>query len=201
MSLKVVSSSSSSSNSGKSIAVLEVRKEKEFPGLLSFPQGIPQTIDRAKISAKRKRSDKHPKTNLQVDLDSISYKGFDYGEHSSKKNFHNYAVGVLGSDGKMKLYPCSQAFVMRPELAERESDRPVLSSMEKRESLTNEFGSKKKIRMMNAAKSNLISTDNISGANELQTLLEAKSSEMDISLVKAAEDVVNKIRKKKRTSY
>ena len=181
-----------------------MQEEREFPGLISFPHGLPPNVKRAKITAKRKASEKSSKTIVEAQLESLTYKGYDFGEFSQKKNIWNYAIGVVSAkDNKMKVYPVSQAFIMRPDVVEQKPipEKAELDYAERRESLTNEFGSKKKKRMMSAAKSNMISTDNISGASQLQNIFVQDSSEMDSELVKAAEDVVNKIKKKKRSSY
>jgi hypothetical protein len=218
--MKMNKFSSFSQNNNHQVKI-DVRKEKEFPSLISFPHGVPENVDNeeVKIVANRKRTEKFVKTNLEITLDKLTYKGYDYGEHSYKKNCYNYAVGVVSSSdpSKMKIYPCTQAFIMRPEIAEKaqqvkvkeeelsaaeKSAAAATEYLEKRESLTNEFGSKKKKRAMNAAKSNIISSDNISGASHLQNMFTTKSSDVDHSeLIKAAEDVVNKMKRKKRSSY
>jgi hypothetical protein len=201
------SSSSSSSNraSGSNVVELDIREETNFPSIVSFPHGVPPNINEAKISAKRKATEKVSRTVVEVELDSLTFKGQDFGEYSHKKNLMNYAVGVYSAqEKKMKVYPCSQIFIMRPEVAEKKDipEKVQLDSMARRESLTNEFGSKKKKRMIAAAKSNLISTDNISGATHIQSILTQNSSEMDSEILKTAEEVVNKMkRKNKRSSY
>jgi hypothetical protein len=212
--------SSLSQNNNHQVKI-DIRKEKEFPSLISFPHGVPENVDNedVKIIAKRKRTEKLMKTNLEITLDKLTYKGYDYGEYSYKKNCYNYAIGVVSNNDptKMKVYPSTQAFIMRPEIVEKaqplkikeeelsaaeKSAAAAIEYLEKRESLTNEFGSKKKKRAMNAAKSNIISSDNISGASHLQSMFTTKTSDVDQSdLIKAAEDVVNKMKRKKRSSY
>jgi hypothetical protein len=88
---------------------------------------------------------------------------------------------------------------MRPEMEEAKSltgERASLDAMERRENLTTEFGSKKKKRQMSAAKSNMISTHNISGASQLENLFSSTAVDQNSDLVKQAESVIQNSKKR-----
>lgn len=175
-------SSSSKSQSSKRLR-LSVVGSTNLPLLVSFPGGMPLNVDDAEVLASRQATGKTSKTKVKVKIDKLTFEGTDYGEQAAKKDCYNYAIGVIrsGDDGTLHVYPCGHAFSMRPKppilTANRASARgtQLLTNAERKESLTQEFGSKKKQSQVRAAKSNLISAENIAGAADLETFMAVQS--------------------------
>lgn len=172
-------------------ATIKVNNALDAPALVSFPLGNVPSMEETIIQIGRKGTDKSARTLVTGQLNNVHYKGSDFGEQTHRKNSHNFAIGVLDHHGQFKIYPCNHTFILRPEVdEERKSELlQTLSYNERRENLTNEFGSKKKKRALQAAKTNTISAENISGANELGTMLVA-STPAKSEMVEAAERIV-----------
>lgn len=151
---------------------------QDYPLLVSFPQGVPQHHTEMSIVVGRKQSGKTTKTVVKSSFDKVGYKGADYGEYTTKKDSCKYAVGVYDEKTKkLKLIRTDHVFVMKPHVETR-TVVPRNSTMDyaqRRQSLTDEFGSKKKKRALAAEKSNTILTENISGAKSMQNMLPAQS--------------------------
>lgn len=149
---------------------------QEYPLLVSFPQGVPQHHADMAIVVGRKQSGKSARTVVTSSYDKVGYKGADYGEYTSKKDSCKYAVGIYDEKTKkMKLVRTDHVFVMKPQIESR-TVVPRNSTMDyaqRRQSLTEEFGSRKKKRALAAEKSNTILTENISGAKSMQNILPA----------------------------
>ncbi len=175
-----------------------VERPIDAPLLVSFPQGVPDTASGIKFSILKRKQNVLVKTNHN----SIYFKGTNFGEHSSKKNCHQYAVAVFNpKTNELKLHPCNHPFILRPQVETTvEQAKLSISSATRRETLTNEFGSKKKKRALQAAKSNTISAENISGATELESNLFADVREVEAKadLIEAAEKIIQKSKKKSR---
>lgn len=122
----------------------------------------------------RKQTGKTTRTVVASAFDSVTYKGSDYGEYAVKKDTCKYAVGVYDEKTKkLKLVKTDHVFVMKPHI-ESKSVVPRLSEItydQRRQSLTEEFGSRKKKRALAAEKSNTILTENIAGASSMQNIL------------------------------
>lgn len=177
----------------------------EAPLLVSFPQGVPVNASEMKfVVGKKEVGNKNKATQhvVQATMPGVKYQGNDVGEHNSKRNCHKLAVAVYNAKtNEVKLYPCNHTYILRPKAqnAAITAPRASLSNAARRETLTQEFGSKKKKRAMQAAKSNTISAENISGATELGNNLFADPSEAEAKseLIEAAEAAI--ARSKKRT--
>jgi hypothetical protein len=138
------------------------------------------------------------KTRIKVTLDNLMYEGNDFGENAAKKDVYQYAIGIIrkDDDSKLHIYPAGHPYSLRtkPKTFASKTARSSMTNMERRESLTQEFGSKKKKSQVRAAKSNLISAENISGAKDLRTMVTDNAPEMDEDLLQTAEDVVKRSR-------
>lgn len=178
----------------------------DVPLLVSFPQGVPvNAADMKFVVGKKEVGNKTKATQhmVQANMPGIKYSGSDVGEHNSKRNCHKLAVAVYNSKtNEFKLYPTNHTYILRPQAqnAAVTAPRSSLSNAARRETLTQEFGSKKKKRAMQAAKSNTISAENISGATELGNNLFADPSEAEANsdLIEAAEQVIAKSKKRTR---
>ena len=187
--------SSSSSSSSKVSKVCSV----DFPLLVSFPLGVPQ--DDCVVSATKKESSKVCKriVTTKGTSSSFQYKGSDFGDASTKKNCTGFAVGIRNkTTGKIEVVRADHVFVMRPEDKTIDIDaRKSLTNMERRVSLTEEFGSSKKKRALKAAQGNLISSENIYGATAIEDKLSKKSTKVSNELLESAERALLKSRGKK----
>lgn len=203
------SSASSSSKSHTSKRVrLSVVGSTNLPLLVSFPGGVPVNVDDAEVIASRQATGKTSKTKVKVRMDKLTFEGTDYGEQASKKDCYNYAIGVIrsGDDGTLHVYPCGHAYSMRPQpptlAANRSSGNgtQVLTNAERKESLTQEFGSKKKQSQVRAAKSNLISAENIAGAADLETFMAVQSPSVSKVMINDAAENVKRAKTPSRMS-
>lgn len=157
----------------------------DFPLIVSFPQGIPENVEEMQINASRKSS-KLSKTQLSTKLNGISYKGANFGELAGKDGY-KYAIGVHSSkNNHIKIIPTDHIFVLKPhmQVVEAAARPSSMSYAERKQSLTEEFGSSKKKRALKAAQSNIISAENISGASALESSLTAP--QVDNTLIDAA---------------
>lgn len=174
-----------------------------FPLLVSFPQGVPDNVDEMQLNVAQKTGKHSTKTHIVSKINNIEYKGNDYGDQSSKYDGYKYAVGIYNVKSKdMNLLSADHIYVMRPKLDFHEAParHSTMSYAERKQSLTEEFGSRKKKRALAAAQSNIISAENISGASALETSLTTKSPQVNSDLIKAAEQALqrNKNKRSKR---
>jgi hypothetical protein len=151
----------------------------DFPLLVSFPQGIPQNHEDMALMVGRKQSGKAIKTMITSSFDDVVYKASDYGEYTTKKDSCKFAIGVLDEKTKkLRIIKTDHVFVMKPQIEAPQTTAPRNSTMdyaERRQSLTDEFGSRKKKRALMAEKSNTILTENIAGAKTIQNILAVQS--------------------------
>lgn len=149
-------------------------ESQDFPLLVSFPQGVPAHHEEMSLNVGRKQAGRTVRTIITSSFDKVMYKGTDYGEYASKKDNCKYAVGIYDEKSKkMKLVKTDHVYVMKPHI-ESQVVIPRKSEMDydqRRQSLTEEFGSRKKKRALAAEKSNTILTQNIAGANSMQNIL------------------------------
>jgi len=147
------------------------------PRLLSFPVGVPPNAEEMELNLSHKSSGRGKrKRQVETSLDGLTYRGCDYGEFSSGNNSLQYAIARLDeSTGIMTIVPADHAFIMRPELERNQIPKPPrlssLSTVERREMRTDEFGSRKKQRAQQVAASNVISAQNISGADAVESAM------------------------------
>lgn len=194
------SSGSSSSQANKRMRI-EVHEESAgAPLLVSFPGGVPAySLDEMNVVASRLVATKaaSAKTRVRVTLDNLQYEGDDFGDNSSKKDVFQYAIGVIRkNDDHLHIYPAGHPFALRtkPKAFVPKAANATMTNLARKENLTQEFGSKKKKSQVRAAKSNLISAENISGAKDLKTMVTDKAPEVDEELLQTAEDVVRRSR-------
>lgn len=181
---------------------IEVHEESVgAPLLMSFPGGVPAfQLDEMDVVASRLIATKAgaAKTRVKVSLDNLLYEGNDFGDNAVKKDVYQYAIGVIrkDDDSRLHIYPAGHPYALRtkPKTFVSKTNHASMTNMERKESLTQEFGSKKKKSQVRAAKSNLISAENISGAKDLRSLVTDKAPEVDEELLQTAEDVVKRSR-------
>jgi hypothetical protein len=186
------------------VTISVVGAPQELPVLVAFPQGFPPNYEDCQIYAARKGTGKHLKTTVACKVNGLVYRGSDFDEFSSKKDVNKFAVGVYNPVTKeLKVVPANHAYVMKPELNSSKitSIEPAaMTNLEKRQSLIEEFGSRKKKKSMQAAISNIISSENISGAVEIEEILSRKSVGNDTSmLADAAHQAMLSLKKAKRS--
>ena len=170
-----------------------------LPLLVAFPQGVPGDGDDMQIIFGQKGEGKKRKHLVLADLNGTKYKGDDVGDNSRKNDSCKFAVGFLPQGSKeMTIFQSDHIFVMKPQF---ENTRvPVrslsMTNAERRQSLTEEFGSRKKKRALKAAQSNIISSENIAGASAVESAMASQIDETDANsvLVNAAEDALEKNR-------
>jgi hypothetical protein len=194
-------SSSSASQANKKMRI-EVHEEAAgAPLLVSFPGGVPAfQLNEMGVVATRMIATKSSgnKTRVKVTLDNLMYEGHDFGDNAAKKDVYHYAIGVIrkDDDSKLHIYPTGHPYSLRtkPKTFVSKTARSSMTNLERRESLTQEFGSKKKKSQVRAAKSNLISAENISGAKDLRSMVTENAPEMDENFLQTAEDVIKRSR-------
>lgn len=165
------------------------------PRILSFPVGVPPNADEMQLQLLHKSDkDKKRKRMVTTAIDGLVYSGCDFGEYDTANNTVQFAVGTLDeTTGIMKIIPADHAFIMRPSLEKNQVSAPPrlssLSTAERREIRTDEFGSRKKKRAQQVAASNTISAQNISGAHAVETTL-ANSINLDEAHVDTTEKAI-----------
>jgi hypothetical protein len=180
-----------------------VEKKSNYPLIVSFPLE-PNKSD-LQVSVGIKQIGKQTRTVITSvnKTNEISYKGYNFGEYTNEKDTCEFAIGVFNKNkNEFKVYKTDHVYVMKPQFNKQASSIPIrdsiMSSYERRQTLTEEFGSRKKKRANQAAQSNTISVENISGANAVETILSSnKKSEEDNKILKdAAERSFKRPRKK-----
>ena len=175
-----------------------------FPNILSYPQGLPEGHEDVQIIAGKKVNGRASKISVIADDGNraIKYKGSDYGDNSTKKDSCKFGIGVWNkSSGTFRIIESEHVFVMKPHVA-RESNitrNSSLSYQERQQTLTDEFGSRKKKRALSAAQSNIIVAENIIGVNAVEAMLKEGSNEHKKNeVMEAAEIALLKSRKRGR---
>ena len=165
---------------------VSVVKAGDAPVLLAFHQGMNGDInenDGINVTYEQKGSGKKRKRIVTgISNDGMTYKGTDFGEDSLKMNSHNYAIGMLDeTTGELMIVPADHVFVMNPSLETKKVEHIdetnlTKSSYERKQSLAEAFGSKKKQRAIEAAQSNIISSENIAGSSSVENLMSKSAS-------------------------
>jgi hypothetical protein len=193
----------------QNIKLKVLEKQNDQPILVSFPTGVPPSSEGMVVTSVSKGSGKKRKTIIDGQLNDISYHGCDFGSnHSLSNDLCQFAVGILDEKtNEMTIIPANHAYVMSSSIGQLEEDDGKVSQMtynERRQSLTDAFGSKKKKRAMKAAESNTISSENISGAlaieNAIHTLAEPLCDNEDVTF-DAAQQAIENIRKELLPEY
>jgi len=175
------------------------------PLLISFPQGVPLLChDLELLLGERGKGRKRKRVIIGQSEDAI-YRGADFTSKEEKRvnsveddgsgfsttslgfngnsNSCHYAIGVVDDESnELRLMPASHVFVMRPSLRGANAPHAPLrlssmSNVDRRESLTEEFGSKKKKKAVLAKLSNTILSENISGAKSIETVMSSLGGE------------------------
>ena len=170
-----------------------------IPLLTAFPQGVPFDADDMQVIFGQKGDGRKRKQVLIGDLNGVKYRGDDFGDNSRKNDNNRFAVGYLPEGSKeMTIFQAEHIFVMKPKF-----DNVVvparytsMTNAERKQSLTEEFGSRKKKRALKAAQSNTISSENIAGATAVEKAMANQMDDTDANsvLVNAAEDALEKNR-------
>jgi hypothetical protein len=164
--------------------------DETVSALMSFPQGTPQLLEEMNVAVMEKGNGKKRKRILNGELNGLVFRGYNFGDDTSVKNVFKYAIGVVDeSSKKVSLIPVDHPYSMTPNF-ERKTSVPRLTNnltySERKSSLTESFGSRKKQRALKAMQSNIISTENISGV----TAIEKSISKTDGS-IKEADEIIN----------
>ena len=188
---------------GSSTVTLKVSKTADataYPLLLSFPQSISTTsldtvvpVDCSYRSNNNNSlgssssgiiAGKRKQTCVETDMNGFIVRGKNFDDKTG--DIYNndtcyFAVGSLNEDsGEMTLRVTDHAFVMKPEIESNNAiSRTFASYYERKQVLTEEFGSKKKKRAMQAAQSNHISEENIAGARAVEQSMIATYEKAD----------------------
>ena len=104
-------------------------------------------------------------------------------------------MGVLDRrSGTMQLTAAEHIFVMKPQLVSKNDvvRNSAMWNFDRKASLTEEFGSKKKKRAVRAAQSNIISSENISGATAVESAMSEHFDSVDMNsmMLNAADDAL-----------
>lgn len=198
--------------------------EKSLPPLLiSFPQGVPLFCDDLDLVLGERGKGKKRKLLVIGQSENALYRGSDCTDSKDSNgdnhaaaglnginntNSCHYAIGIADEDSnELRLIPASHAFVMRPHLQganapQAPSRLSTMSNIDRRESLTEEFGSKKKKKAVQAKLSNTILSENISGARSIETVMSSLGGEFASTtdpsgglVVDAAKDALEKQRR------
>ena len=159
------------------VHVIEVGSALDCPSLVSFPVGVPPDCEDMRLELGQKVKGKKRRRLVVTSTDGLVFRGCDYGEHDSSKNVMQFAIACVDESGRVKILPTDHAFIMRPDLIDKSNivapaRLSSLTSIERREKRTDEFGSRKKMRALQVASSNEISAQNISGASAVQSAME-----------------------------
>ena len=173
--------------------------QNSFPSLLSFPSGISKDFTAIEIKVFQKGEGNKRKNILLSDINGSKFRGSDFGENATRKNSCTYAIAEYDEGtNKMILRQASHAFVMRIHQDEALIGHITeMDYMQRRESLTEAFGSRKKKRAMHATQSNTILSENITGAAALENSLTTTSIQVikeensPIKLVDAAQEAMD----------
>mmetsp|Transcript_2689 Transcript_2689/g.3684 ORF Transcript_2689/g.3684 Transcript_2689/m.3684 type:complete len:199 (+) Transcript_2689:1-597(+) len=168
----------------------------KYPIIVSFPQGVPPDTEDLCIEVRRQERGKYSKQVVSVTGPEVRLSACDFGEFSREKNTSNFAIGVWDEKtGQLSLHPTDHVYALRTVYLE-ENSISELSKPEnaiiRRKTLTTEFGSKKKKRAMQAAESNTILVENISGASAIESLLVNQSTGINQDLVESAATALTK---------
>ncbi len=165
---------SKSKNSIVTVSLEDGESQDSYPRILSFPGGAPETTLSLTVGSKgtgRKR-----KRQIVTEVGGMPYKGVDYGStHTHKNDLCKFAVCKVDKEtGKMVVYPSPHLYVMRPQSNKPSLEPPThsgLSLEQRRNALTEDFGSRKKKRALAQAESNKIVDENITGAGAVESVL------------------------------
>ena len=143
--------------------IFNVTESVTTAALVSFPLGVPWSLDEMRLSIKERPSKKSKRKRMIVGtLNNIEYHGTNYAEGEGlKDDVSRYAIGLLDErTKKIDVLPIDHPYVLRPQLKVASSGREtsIATDYERKQSLTEAFGSKKKIRSQRAAASNIILT-------------------------------------------
>jgi A49-like RNA polymerase I associated factor len=177
-------------------------KSDSLPILVAFPQGICEENhdDMQLIIGKKSDGSKKRKQHVVIaDLGGMKYRGDDIGKNSTRNDFCKFAVGVVREGGKdMEVYRADHVYVMKPQFSsERVPERNAsMTNTERRQTLTEEFGSRKKKRALKAAQSNIISSENIVGVDAVESTMATEVEDMDVNaaLINAADQAMERNR-------
>lgn len=190
-----VAPSSSSSSSGSNLP--EDYPVGSVPLLLSFPLGVPNDVDDMDIFIGAKGKGKKRKHVVRATLNGAEFKGDDTNKDH---DYCKFALGVVTAGSKeMKIYRADHIFVLEPQLSQyiqTPEDNLEMTNMDRKKSLTEEFGSRKKKRALKAAESNRISSANIVGATAVEETMANEMEEVDptVMLINAADEALEKNR-------
>eukprot|EP01038_Epipyxis_sp_PR26KG_P005592 gene5592-7720_t len=186
------------------LKILSVEEKKDFPLLVSFPTGVPNGIEGSQIVVRQKLENrgKGSKRHISAELNeetghNVNYEGIDYGEYSKVNNCCKYGVGVYNeATGNVRLFVSDHIYIMKAKFnhAIQPEVNLSLSNVDRRESLTKEFGSRKKKKAAQALQSNRISSDNISGVNTVENLMSNSARNESKSMI---DETVSSVKQKK----
>lgn len=200
LSLKLVNQGIESAMSSSRVTVsVKSFDDGGLPLLVAFPQGVPNDGDDMQIIFGQKGDGKKRKQMVLANLNGTKYKGDDFGDNSKKNDNCKFAVGFLPEGSKeMTIFQADHIFVMKPQFDNQRvpARSTSMTNAERKQSLTEEFGSRKKKRALKAAQSNTISSENIAGASAVESAMVNQMDDTDANsiLVNAAEDALEKNR-------
>jgi hypothetical protein len=154
---------------------LHVLEENDFPGVISVSTDIDSSKESIPLKVEEKAFGKKKKRRISCSIKNSDYEAINYDNFSKKNDLFSYAIGYLDeTTNTIKIQPTETIYILRnvffdPEI--KQSVNSTLTYAEKRESLTNEFGSKKKQRALRASQSNVILAENVSGAKAVENAL------------------------------
>ena len=178
--------------------------EKDTPMLLSFPHGIPPNADNMAVDVYQRGKAKRKKRVVEGVLESILFQGSNIGGQSEANDLCKFAVAELDeSTGELKVVEANHAYVMHPihEDKGRFESQSNMTNYERKVSLTEAFGSRKKQRAMRAAASNTISSENISGAARIESTMTAAIEADTVQVADAAKEAIEQQRKQLLPTY
>lgn len=156
---------------------ISVDNSESACSLLSFPQGVPE--ENLNITIGEKGTGQKRKRMVIGDLNGTCFQGVNF----PKKDSLQYAIGLLDDkNGEMRIIPVDHAYVMRVQgKADTVQHIAALEYNQRRESLIENFGSKKKKKSQKALKSNIISAENIAGVDAIETAISSTMEDIDES--------------------
>lgn len=121
----------------------------ESPRLLSFSFGVP-TTDSIPFRSCQKVNSKKRKQLLEAEFSGIKFQGSNFGADNLGNDFTGFSIGVYDERaGVMEVHTAGHVFAME-QRADEDAQVPEslsaasMTAMERRQSLTDAFGSKKK---------------------------------------------------------
>lgn len=169
----------------------------DAPMVVTFPLGVPQNLHNGAggINFRSLKNETKKGTQRLVHgySETVHYIGKNYGDQSVKKNLYNYAIGMSTGGSKMTVVPVEHVYRLDQHVVDQEKDVFQVANKEetfdekmtRRNLLVEEFGSKKRKRVVRSKVANRVNMD---AKEEMEAAAANIGVQLDIISEKAAAD-------------